>query len=88
MELADLPLPEPGPAEVRVRVSVCGACHTWLDEIEGRLPPNLPIVLGHQVVGHVDKAGPAVGQLRLDDRVGVAWIHSACGTCAFCRSGE
>ncbi len=88
LEPAELPLPEPGPGEVRVKVSVCGVCHTELDEIEGRLTPKLPIVLGHQVVGRVDKAGPAVSQLRPGDRVGVAWIYSACGTCAFCRAGS
>jgi propanol-preferring alcohol dehydrogenase len=88
LEPADLPLPEPGPGEVRVKVSVCGVCHTELDEIEGRLPPHLPIVLGHQVVGCVDKTGSAAGRLRPGDRVGVAWIYSACGACAFCRAGN
>jgi propanol-preferring alcohol dehydrogenase len=55
LQPADLPVPEPKPGEVRLRVSVCGVCHTDLDEIEGRTPPpHLPIVLGHQVVGTVD----------------------------------
>jgi propanol-preferring alcohol dehydrogenase len=87
LRLTDLPIPEPGPCQVRLRVSVCGACHTDLDEIEGRLPTTRPIVPGHQVVGRVDAAGPGVTGLAVGDRVGVAWIFSACGTCRFCRSG-
>jgi alcohol dehydrogenase, propanol-preferring len=88
LEPADLPLPEPGPGEVRLQVAVCGVCHTEIDEIEGRLPPSLPIVPGHQVVGRVDKTGAAVRRLQRGDRVGVAWIHATCGTCACCRTGH
>lgn len=89
---AELPVPEPGEGEVRVRVSVCGVCHTELDEIEGRTPPpRLPVVPGHQVVGRVDALGSGVarrGALREGDRVGVAWIFSACGRCKHCREGN
>ena len=52
LQLAELPVPEPGPGEILVRVAACGVCHTELDEIEGRTPPpRLPVILGHQVVG-------------------------------------
>src|SRR4051795_4223899 len=89
LEMADLPVPVPGPGEVRIRVAVCGVCHTELDEIEGRTPPpRLPVVLGHQVVGRVDALGPGVTSLREGDRVGVAWIGSACGHCKFCLEGN
>jgi len=85
--LADLPIPEPGPGEIRIRVCTCGVCHTELDELEGRTPPpDLPMVLGHQVVGRVDKTGPGAGIHARDDRVGVAWIFSACGNCKFCNT--
>jgi propanol-preferring alcohol dehydrogenase len=87
LESVELPLPEPGPGEVRVRVAVCGVCHTELDEIEGRLSARLPVVPGHQVVGRVDRMGVGVRRHVVGDRVGVAWIHSTCGTCAFCASG-
>jgi propanol-preferring alcohol dehydrogenase len=86
---AELPLPEPRDGEVRVRVSVCGVCHTELDEIEGRTPPpHLPVVPGHQAVGRVEALGAGVRDLREGDRVGVAWIFSACGHCKHCREGN
>jgi propanol-preferring alcohol dehydrogenase len=86
---ADLPVPVPKDDEIRVKVSVCGVCHTELDEIEGRTPPSrFPIVLGHQVVGRVEKAGSKSSRFRIGDRVGIAWIHSACGECKFCRAGQ
>lgn len=89
LEAADLPDPVPGPGQIRLRVAVCGVCHTELDEIEGRTPPpRLPVVLGHQAVGRVDALGPGVTSLRLGDRVGVAWIGSADGRCKFCREGN
>jgi propanol-preferring alcohol dehydrogenase len=89
LELADLPIPLPGENEILIRVSACGVCHTELDEIEGRTPPpRLPVVLGHQVVGRVEKAGATAKKLKAGDRVGVGWIYSACGKCKFCRKGD
>jgi propanol-preferring alcohol dehydrogenase len=89
LEPADLPEPQAGEGEVVVRVTACGVCHTELDEIEGRTPPpRLPIVLGHQAVGRVAAVGPGVTGLREGDRVGVAWIYSACGACPACLAGE
>jgi propanol-preferring alcohol dehydrogenase len=91
LQLAELPDPVPGPGEILVRVSACGVCHTELDEIEGRTPPpRLPVVLGHQVVGRVAALGPGAAAFRFSvgERVGVAWIYSACGACEFCRSGR
>jgi len=86
---ADLPVPEPGPGEVRVRVTACGVCRTDLHTVEGELAtPRLPIVPGHQVVGTVDAAGPGVTSPQPGERVGVAWLHSTCGRCRFCRSGR
>ena len=89
LELRDVPKPEPGEREVRLKVLACGVCHTDMDEIEGRTPPpRLPVIPGHQVVGRVDKAGPGAGRFKPGDRVGVAWIFSACGRCRFCRTGR
>src|SRR4029453_15810881 len=86
---ADLPVPEPAEGEIRIKIAVCGVCHTELDEIEGRTaPPRLPVVPGHQVVGRVDALGPGVETVREGDRVGVPWIYSACGRCKYCREGN
>ena len=88
LELIDMPIPVPKEHELLVKVSVCGVCHTELDEIEGRTPPAfLPIIPGHQVIGRVAQAGGAVRGFKRDDRIGIAWIHSACGECKFCRTG-
>ena len=88
LELMNLPDPFPGSKEILVKISACGVCHTELDEIEGRFPPKLPIVLGHQIVGRVKKLGSGGTRFNLGDRVGIAWIHSACGKCHFCREGK
>ncbi len=85
LTLTELPGPVPDAGEVLVRVSVCGVCHTELDEIEGRMPPpHLPVVLGHQVVGRVEARGAGAESFEVGARVGVAWIHSACGMCKHC----
>jgi len=83
LSFENVPEPKPNADEVLIRVSVCGVCHTELDEIEGRTPPSqLPRILGHQVVGVIEE-GKNKGQ-----RVGVAWIASACGHCEQCLSGN
>jgi len=89
LELSDLPDPTPGVGEVLLKVTTCGVCHTELDEIEGRTPPpTLPVALGHQVVGRVVGSGSSVGRFDVGDRVGVAWIFSACGECGHCLAGD
>lgn len=88
LALVHLPDPVPRENEILIKVSACGVCHTELDEIEGRTPPpHLPVVLGHQVVGRVEKVGGKSG-FKIGDRAGVAWIHSACGACKFCLAGN
>ncbi len=89
LELVDMPLPVPGEKEILIKVSRCGVCHTELDEIEGRtLPSRFPIVLGHQIVGRIEKKGGRANRFHSGDRVGVAWIYSACGRCKFCLDGR
>jgi propanol-preferring alcohol dehydrogenase len=89
LELRDLPKPEAGKGEILLRILACGVCHTELDEIEGRTPPpRLPVILGHQVVGRVEEVGRGAHKFKAGERVGVAWIYSACGKCKFCRSGR
>ena len=83
--LENIPVPQTGPKQVRVKISACGICHTELDEIEGRLKPRLPVILGHEVVGRVESLGPKANRYKIGDRVGIGWINSACGRCNFCR---
>jgi propanol-preferring alcohol dehydrogenase len=89
LALMELPVPSPKAQEILLKISACGVCHTELDEIEGRTPPpRLPVVLGHQVIGRVEAVGSKVSTIKTGDRVGVAWIFSACGSCKFCLAGN
>jgi len=89
LKMMDLPDPLPAEDEILVKVTACGVCHTELDEIEGRTPPpRFPIVPGHQVIGRVTASGPNARLFASGDRVGIAWIFSACGHCRFCRNGN
>lgn len=89
LELVEMEMPAPGDDEILIRVTACGVCHTELDEIEGRTPPpRYPIVPGHQVVGRVAKTGKNANRFKTGERVGVAWIHSACGVCHHCQEGN
>ncbi|HUG33500.1 MAG TPA: zinc-dependent alcohol dehydrogenase family protein [Anaerolineales bacterium] len=101
LKLTQHPDPIPSSGEILLRVTRCGVCHTELDEIEGRTPPpHLPVILGHQVVGVVesssdfsrssttDHSGALRGVVSTGQRVGVAWIASACGTCQHCLAGN
>ena len=86
--LRDLPAPIPAEGEILLQVTACGVCHTELDEIEGRTPPVVfPVIPGHQVIGRIVEIGGQDAGFKVGDRVGVAWIHSACGNCQFCRRG-
>ena len=86
---AELPAPVAGEGEILIAVRACGVCHTELDEIEGRTqPPAFPVILGHQVVGKVAARGKKAERFQPGDRVGVGWIHSACGLCDACRTGK
>ncbi len=83
------PVPTPGPGQVRVRVNVCGVCRTDLHLAEGDLAPRHPLViLGHEVVGVVDRLGDGCLGFALGDRVGVPWLGRTCGTCLFCLDGR
>ena len=88
LSFMEVPDPVPAGGQIIVRVSVCGVCHTELDEIEGRTPPvSFPFILGHQIVGVVETRGPQAMKFARGQKVGVGWIGQACGRCPFCRSG-
>lgn len=88
LQQAQLPIPEPHDNEIVLKVRVCGACHTDLDEAEGRLEiTRKPVVPGHQVVGIVKETGENVTKINVGRRVGITWLFSACEKCEFCKSG-
>jgi len=83
------PVPEPGAGEILIRVEACGVCRTDLHLVDGELPAPKPgVVPGHEVIGRVAAAGPAVPIYREGDRLGVPWLGWTCGMCAFCRRAE
>src|SRR5581483_8805731 len=85
----ELPAPEPGAGEVRVRVRVCGVCRTDLHIVEGDLPlVKRPVIPGHEIVGVIDRLGRDVRGVKEGDRVGIAWLQGTCGRCRFCTTGR
>jgi propanol-preferring alcohol dehydrogenase len=86
---AELPTPEPGAGEIRVRIRACAVCRTDLHLVEGDLPPRRPrVVPGHEIVGRVDAFGPGASRFALGERVGIAWLRHTCGACRFCTTGR
>ena len=89
LTLVDIPIPEIDDDELLIQVETCAVCHTEMDEIEGRTPPpRFPVVPGHQVVGTVIDRGARAGNYESGQRVGAAWIFSACGHCRYCLSNR
>lgn len=87
LRMTDLPDPQPGPGEVRLRVRCCGICRTDLHVIEGDLPrEKRPVIPGHQIVGVVDALGDGCSRFRVGARIGVAWLRHTCGGCNWCRA--
>lgn len=86
---SDVPIPQPGDGEVRLKVHCCAICRTDLHVIEGDLPEmKRPVIPGHQIVGTVDALGPSCKRMRIGQRIGVAWLRHTCGVCHFCTSGR
>jgi propanol-preferring alcohol dehydrogenase len=89
LRLAEVPVPEPGTGQVRLKVQACGVCRTDLHIIDGELPPHKrPLIIGHQIVGVIDKTGPDVAAPAVGDLVGIPWLGWTDGTCPYCRSGR
>ena len=86
LQLAHLPIPQPGPGEVRIAVTVCGVCRTDLHIVDGELAqPKPALIPGHEVVGVVEACGPGVSSREVGERVGVPWLGHTCGVCRYCR---
>jgi propanol-preferring alcohol dehydrogenase len=89
MRLVEVPTPEPGPGEIRIKVRYCGICRTDLHIVEGDIPLHKkPVIPGHEIVGIVDKIGEGVTKFRPGDKAGLTWLYSTCGKCKYCLRGE
>jgi propanol-preferring alcohol dehydrogenase len=89
LQAASLQVAEPGQGEILIKVAACGVCRTDLHIFDGELSqPKLPLMLGHEIVGHVTALGPGVVDFAIGDRVGVPWLGFTDGTCPYCRRGE
>jgi propanol-preferring alcohol dehydrogenase len=89
LQLRDVPKPKPGRGQLLVRISTCAVCRTDLHVVDGELSdPKLPLILGHQIVGHVEEIGEENSNFAIGDRVGIPWLAWTDGDCAYCRSGR
>jgi len=89
LKMAEMPSRPLAAGEVRVRVAACAVCRTDLHVVDGELPePKLPIVPGHEIVGHVVELGEGVERFRIGERVGIPWLGWTCGVCEYCRRGQ
>ena len=89
LQIEQVPVPAVGPGQILVQVAACGVCHTDLHALNGDWPvrATLPLIPGHEGVGTVVAVGADVTQVQTGDRVGVPWLHTACGHCEYCLTG-
>ena len=87
--IEQVPIPSPGPGQVLVKIEASGVCHTDLHAARGDWPikPALPFIPGHEGAGFVAALGAGVEGFQEGDRVGIPWLHSACGRCSYCVGG-
>lgn len=89
LQLRDLPIPQPGPGQVRIKVEACGVCHSDFLTVNGAWPgiayPRAP---GHEIAGTIDALGPQLDGWHIGERVGVGWCGGYDGTCVRCRRGD
>jgi propanol-preferring alcohol dehydrogenase len=89
LRLGEVPVPEPGRNQVLIRVRACGICRTDLHILDRELKePKLPLIMGHQIVGTVERTGDQAGHFSPGQRVGVPWLGDSCGHCKRCLSGR
>jgi alcohol dehydrogenase, propanol-preferring len=87
--LRERPIPQPGAGDILLEIDACGVCRTDLHVVDGELPDaKLPIIPGHEIVGHVAALGAGVTGFSVGERVGVPWLGRTCGVCPYCRAGR
>ncbi|MCV7069887.1 alcohol dehydrogenase AdhP [Mycobacterium rufum] len=89
LTIEELELPKPDYGEALVKLETSGVCHTDLHAAHGDWPvkPTPPFIPGHEGYGTVVAVGDGVDDLKVGDKVGNAWLWSACGRCEYCRTG-
>lgn len=89
LSIEEVPVPEVGPDQILVKIESSGVCHTDLHAADGDWPvkPKPPFIPGHEGVGSVAAVGREVSGVKEGDRVGVPWLHTACGHCRHCLAG-
>ena len=89
LRIEDVPVPEVQRGGILVKVMASGVCHTDLHAADGDWPvkPRPPFIPGHEGVGYVAAVGAGVKSVKEGDRVGVPWLHTACGHCEHCMTG-
>ncbi|ALF60290.1 alcohol dehydrogenase AdhP [Psychrobacter urativorans] len=89
LQIEEVDIPTPGAGEILVKMQASGVCHTDLHAVEGDWPvkPSPPFIPGHEGVGLITAVGEGVTHVKEGDRVGVAWLYSACGHCTHCLGG-
>src|SRR5215471_16141434 len=93
LSVEEVERPHPDADEVLIQVEACGACHSDVHVADGDWTQlaglvKKPLILGHEIAGHVVERGGAVRDLEIGDRVGVPWIYWSCGECEFCNTGN
>ena len=89
LSIDEVPVPDVVDGSILVKVVASGVCHTDLHAANGDWPvkPALPFIPGHEGAGYVAAVGRGVRHVKEGDRVGVPWLHSACGHCEHCLTG-
>ena len=89
LQLRDVPKPKPAAGHLLVGVNACAVCRTDLHIVDGELTePKLPLILGHQIVGRIERLGHNVTGFSVGERVGVPWLGWTDGDCTYCRSSR
>lgn len=93
LKLADIEVPALGRNEVLMEITACGVCRSNLHLIEGDwlkygIPPKLPIIPGHEIVGTVEAVGNDVSVFAKGERIGIQPLYNACRHCDYCLTGR
>ncbi|MGL4636120.1 MAG: alcohol dehydrogenase AdhP [Beijerinckiaceae bacterium] len=89
LTIEQVPVPALLSGRILVQIKASGVCHTDVHAVDGDWPakPALPFIPGHEGTGVVAAVGAGVTRVKEGDRVGIPWLHTACGCCNYCGTG-